>query len=127
MKKKLRVALPLSKSRQFGFVGDCEFDQRVEAMQIESYAYVRAVMIDRANSDEERFGDLFAGFPVADHFQDATFGGRQVIDAGFMLGELCAAIGAIEQISRQSRTNVVGPGGDGANAVDDLVAPHLFQ
>src|SRR5262245_1374469 len=68
-------------------VSDGEFYQRVEAVKVEFFADVRAMMFDRADTDAESFGDLFAGLLIRDHFQDAVFSRRQVVDARFAFGE----------------------------------------
>lgn len=74
-----------------------EFHQGVAAVEVEFLADVGAVCFDRAVADAEFVGDLAAGFVVGDELEDAPFGGRQIVERGFLLPQVGGALAAVDE------------------------------
>ena len=75
-----------------------EFDQRQVAVEFEFAADIGAVSFDRAVTDEQLYGDLFAGLVFGNQLEDAAFGGRQVFESGLARVQGGDALAALEQI-----------------------------
>src|SRR5262245_8649009 len=84
---------------KFGLVSQRKGEQGVFARQAEFGADVRAVMLDGADADEQRVGDLFVALRFSDQPQDAALRCRQVVDRRRLPGKFIRAVAAREQVA----------------------------
>src|SRR5262245_1810302 len=100
---------------KFGLMLEGELDQRVAAVQFEFSGDVVAMMFNGADTDAQFSGDAAAGLAFGDQFQDAAFGGRELVERGFRGGKQGGAGTAPDEIGRERRADVV------------LAGDHRFQ
>ena len=76
-----------------------KLQQAVAAMQFEFCADVRAMRLDGARADEKFRADFAARFFLGDQFEDAPFGLRQVVKAGFFCGKCFGTTATADEIA----------------------------